>query len=64
MNNFTKGLLLVLAIAAPVALTAPSVQAATAKVVPGAKSAKVNKNTNTTKMYKHHHRHSAAKAQK
>ena len=64
MNNFTKGLLLVLAIAVPIALTTPSVQAAAPKVVPAAKSAKVNKNTHTTKMHKHHYRHSAAKAQK
>ncbi|GAX39942.1 hypothetical protein NIES4075_09040 [Tolypothrix sp. NIES-4075] len=62
MNNFTKGLLLVLVIAAPVAMTAPSVQAATPKVA-AAKSNKVNKNTHTTKMHKHH-RHSAAKAKK
>jgi curli biogenesis system outer membrane secretion channel CsgG len=64
MNNFTKGLLLVLAIAAPVAMTAPSVQAATPLAVPAAKSAKVNKNTHHAKMHKHHHRPSAAKAQK
>ena len=64
MNNFTKGLLLILVIAAPVAMTAPSVQAATPKAVPAAKSAKVNKNTHSTKMHKHHHRHSVAKANK
>ena len=64
MNNFTKGLLLVLAIAAPVVLTAPSVQAATPKAVPATTSAKVNKNTHSTKMHKHHHRDSATKTQK
>ena len=63
MNNFTKGLLVVLAIAVPVAMTAPSVQAATPKDVPAAKSAKVNKNTHTTKVHKHHH-HSVPKAYK
>lgn len=69
MNNFTKGLLIVLAIAAPVAMTAPSVQAATPTSVPAAKSAKVeqskvNKNTHRTKMHKGRHHHSAPKAHK
>jgi len=61
MNNFTKGLLVILAIAAPVAMTAPSVQAMTPNAV---STAKVNKNTHHTKMHKHHYRHSAPKAHK
>jgi hypothetical protein len=61
MNNFTKGLLVVLAIALPVAMTAPSVQAMTPNAVP---AAKVNKHHYRTKMHKHHYRHSALKSYK
>ncbi len=64
MNNFTKGLLVILAIAVPVAMTAPSVQAATATSVPAAKSVKVKKHLYHTKMHKHNYRHSALKANK
>ncbi|GAX39941.1 hypothetical protein NIES4075_09030 [Tolypothrix sp. NIES-4075] len=60
MNNFTKGLLLVLAIAAPVAMTAPSVQAATPKVA----AAKSTKSPHSTKMHKHHHRPNVTKTKK
>lgn len=61
MNNFTKGLLLVLAIAAPVAMTAPSVQAATPKVVTAGKS---TKSPHYTKKHKHHHRPNVTNAKK
>ncbi|MGI8502971.1 MAG: hypothetical protein ACR2LR_17820 [Hassallia sp.] len=68
MNNFTKGLLLFLAITAPVAITAQSSQAMTPKTVPAVKSTKVqetgmHKNTHRTGMHKRHY-HRATKAHK
>ena len=66
MNKFAKALLLNLVLTAPVALTAPEVQAATASkttVTAAPQSIKANKATKSTKMYKkHHHRKSMHRA--
>lgn len=60
MNKFAKALLLTLVLAAPVALTAPEVQAATASkttATAAPQASKANKAIKSTKISKkHHHR--------